>query len=329
MMVRIPLALILIVGCNGSMNNDSGDTVAPQTGSETGTGSESGSPGSETQGSTEPGGGQSATGPTEGQDTGSSSTSDTGDTSTTGDGSTSGSTGTCAGSGPAPVILGAEDDLAAPGAYVVLAEAAITNVPGSKISGGNVGVSPAAAGSITGFGLVLDDSGVYSTSPEVVAPGKVYAADYMAPTPVNLTTAVLGMQAAYIDAAGRIPTDYLDLESGDLGGLTLAPGIYTWGSTVLVPEDVTLDGCEDDVWIFQVAGDLDVSTGKSVLLAGGARARNVFWQIAGQATVHVGAHLEGVVLSKTGITLQTEASLNGRAYAQTMVALDKNAVTAP
>jgi hypothetical protein len=137
------------------------------------------------------------------------------------------------------------------------------------------------------------------------------------------------MQAAYTDAAGRVPTDYLDLESGDIGGLVLAPGVYTWGSTVLVPEDVTLAGCDDDVWIFQIADDLDVSTGKRVLLSGGAQARNIFWQVAGQATVHANAHVEGIILSKTGITFQTGASMNGRALAQTMVAFDDNAVTAP
>jgi hypothetical protein len=149
------------------------------------------------------------------------------------------------------------------------------------------------------------------------------------PTPAKLTTAILGMQAAYIDAAGRVPTDYLNLASGEIGGLTLDPGIYTWGSTVLIADDVTLMGCADDVWILQISNDLDVSTGKSVILSGGAQAKNVFWQIAGQATIHVGAHFEGVILSKTGITFQTTATLHGRALAQTMVALDMNAVKAP
>lgn len=228
-----------------------------------------------------------------------------------------------------PVELGSAKDLAAPGAYVLLAKAAITNVPGSAISGGHVGVSPAASTSMTGFSLVLDPSGVFATSPAVVAPWKVYAANYVVPTPGNLTVAVLGMQAAYTDAASRVPTDFLNLASGNLGGLTLEPGIYTWGSTVLIPDDVTLEGCADDVWILQISNDLDVSTGKSVLLKGGAQAKNVFWQVAGQATIHVNAHFEGIILSKTGITFQTDATLHGRALAQTMVALDMNAVTAP
>jgi hypothetical protein len=264
--------------------------------------------------------------------TSSPNTTTTGDT-TSGDTSTGEGTSTtdlCMGKmGPAPVELGMEDDLDSPGAYVVLAKTAITNVPGTEITGGNVGVSPAAAGSITGFALVIDMTGVFATSPAVIAPGKVYAADYAGPTPAHLTTAVLGMQAAYTDAASRVPTDYLDLESGDLAGLILAPGIYTWGTTVFIPDDVTLEGCEDDVWIFQLASDLDVSVGKKVILAGGAQAHNVFWQIAGQAVVHSGAHLEGVVLAKTSITFQTNASLNGRALAQTMIVLDKNAVTGP
>jgi hypothetical protein len=192
-----------------------------------------------------------------------------------------------------------------------------------------VGLSPAAASFITGFALTADPSSVYATSPSVVPPGRVYAADYAVPSPVTLTTAVLSMQAAYTDAAGRTPPDVLDLGSGNLAGRTLAPGLYSFGSGVTIPGDVTFAGGVDDVWILQVAGDLDLATGSRVTLSGGARARNIVWQVAGQATLHAGAHLEGVLLSKTGITLQTGASLHGRALAQTLVALDDAALTAP
>ena len=267
-------------------------------------------------------------------------TTTTGDTTTTDDTATgedrttgedgASTTGVCLSeAGPDPVELGEADDLAAVGAYVLLSKAGITNVPGSAITGGHVGVSPIASTAMTGFSLVLDPSGMFSTSPAVVAPYRIYAAEYAVPTPANLTNAILAMQAAYTDAASRVPTDYLNLGSGDIGGLTLGPGIYTWGTSVMIPKDVTLEGCAGDVWIFQIANDLDVSTGKSVLLAGGAEPHNVFWQIAGQATIHVGAHLEGVILSKTGITFQTNATLAGRALAQTAIALDQNAITAP
>lgn len=355
---RISLSLFLLVSCTAGSGQPTGDDTDSASGSasdtdtssaqstdaapSTGT-SEASTPTStdgDSQGDTDPAGSDSLSQSntsenpgTDGSGTGSSGDdTTTGDTSTGDDTTTTGdtTTGVCmAQDGPAPVVLGDPDDLAAAAAYVVLAKTAITSVPGTAISGGNIGVSPVTHTAITGFSLVLDPSGVFATSTAVAAPGKVYAADYVVPTPGNLTKAVLAMQAAYADAAGRVPTDYLDLKSGNLGGLTLAPGIYTWGSTVLIPDDVTLEGCEDDVWILQIAGDLDVSTGKRVLLAGGARADHVFWQIAGQATIHANAHLEGVLLAKTGITFQTKASLSGRAYAQTMVAFDMNAVTAP
>jgi Ice-binding-like len=233
------------------------------------------------------------------------------------------------GMGPAPVILGSTTDLSAPAAYVLLAKTGITNVTGSLIIGGNVGLSPAAASFITGFSLVADSTNVFSTSVSVAGPGKVYASTYAPPTPANLTTAVLGMQLAYTDAAGRPNPDFLDLDGGQIGGMTLAPGLYSWGTGVTIPNNVTLSGAVNDVWIFQISNDLDVSTAKSVILAGGAQARNIFWQVAGQATIHANAHFEGIILSQTSITFQTTASMHGRALAQALVALDNNAVTAP
>ncbi len=235
----------------------------------------------------------------------------------------------CRSEGQAVVELGAIDSLGAAGSYVLLAKTGITNVTGSSISGGHVGVSPAAASALTGFGLTLDPSGVYSTSSSVVAPARIYAADYAAPTPADLTTAVLAMQAAYTDAAGRTPTDYDNLGSGVIGGLTLGPGLYTWDTAVDITADLTLAGCPSDVWIFQITDELNVDAGKRVLLSSGAQASNVFWQVASTVTVSPGGHLEGIVLSQAGITLQTGASLHGRALAQSLIALDDNVVTAP
>lgn len=233
------------------------------------------------------------------------------------------------GLGPAPVALGTSSDLAAAGSYVILAKTGITNVTGSSVTGGHVGLSPAAASFITGFALSADSTNVYSTSPAVVAPGKIYAANYAVPTPTNLTSSVLSMQTAYTDAAGRTHPDFLNLGSGNIGSKTLSPGLYKWGTGVTIPADVTIAGGANDVWIFQISQNLDVSTGKRVLLTGGAEAKNVYWQIAGNVTIRANAHLEGIIMSKTGITLQTGATLRGRALAQTLVALDNNAITAP
>jgi hypothetical protein len=233
------------------------------------------------------------------------------------------------GEGPAHVEIGDIDDSTSAGSYALLAKTGITNVTGSLVTGGDVGLSPAAASFITGFALVADPTNVFSTSVSVVPPAQVFAADYADPTPSNLTTAILAMEASYIDAASRTQPDELNLADGNLGGLTLAPGLYTWGSSVTIPTDLTLSGAAGDVWILQVSNDLDLAAAKSVLLSGGARAENVFWQVAGAVTIRENAHFEGVILSKTGITLQTNASLHGRALAQTMIALDDNVITAP
>jgi hypothetical protein len=233
------------------------------------------------------------------------------------------------GLGPAPVDLGGTSDPQAAASHVLLAKTGITNVTGSSITGGSVALSPAAASFITGFSLIADSTNVFATSASVVPPAKVYASDYAAPTPTNLTVAVLDMQAAYTDAASRTDPDFLDFMSGEIGGETLAPGLYTWGSGVTIPTDVTLAGGANDVWILQIANDLDLSTATNVIMTGGAQAKNVFWQVAGEVTIHANAHFEGIILGQTGITLQTQASMDGRAFAQSLIALDNNAITAP
>jgi hypothetical protein len=187
-------------------------------------------------------------------------------------------------------------------------------------------LSPAAASFITGFSLTLPAGGAFSTSTQVT--GNVYAADYAVPTPVNLTTAIGDMQTAYTDAAGRTTPDYTELATGHIGGLTLSPGLYKWSSAVTIASNVTLNGSATDVWIFQIAGGLTQSSATRVTLTGGALAQNVFWQVAGIVSLGTTAHMEGVLLSKTAITLNTGASANGRLFAQTAVTLAGNAIVA-
>src|SRR4051812_36132955 len=231
-----------------------------------------------------------------------------------------------AGAGPAPVSLGAVGALGAAGGYVILAKSGISNVTGATITG-DVGLSPAAASFITGFALVADATNVFATSTQVV--GKVYAANYSVPSPSNLTTAIGSMETAYTDAAGRSLPDFTELGSGNIGGRTLVPGLYKWTSTVTIPGDLTIAGGASDVWIFQTSGDLTMAAAKTMTLSGGAKAKNVFWQVAGQATLGANSHLEGIVLSKTSITLQTGASMNGRALAQSQVVLQQATITQP
>jgi hypothetical protein len=222
--------------------------------------------------------------------------------------------GQAAAAGPASVSLGTA------GNYVLLSKAGISTTGTTKITG-DIGVSPIAATAITGFGLVLDKSGTFSTSSVVV--GEVFAATYGVPTPGLLTTAVKDMQTAYTDAAGR-KAGVTELGAGNIGGLTLAPGVYKWGSNVTIPTNVTLSGGKNDVWILQIAGNLSTSSAQRVILSGGAQAKNIFWQVAGSTTLGTTSRFYGTILDKTNIALKTGAVLNGRALAQTAITLDAN-----
>jgi hypothetical protein len=102
--------------------------------------------------------------------------------------------------------------------------------------------------------------------------------------------------------------------------------VYKWTSGVTIPTNVTLSGSSTDVWIFQVGTDLDISAGVSVLLTGGARTKNIFWQVAGQATLEPSSVFEGIILSKTLIAMQTKAYICGKLLAQTAVTLQQNFV---
>ena len=216
-------------------------------------------------------------------------------------------------------------NLGAAGGYVVLAETKISDVPTSAITG-NIGMSPAAATYITGFPLTADSTNVFATTPEVT--GKVFASTYAPPTPANLTTAIGDMQTAFTDAAGRAP-DVTELGAGNIGGMTLAPGVYKWGTGLLVPTNVTLTGSSTAVWIFEIAQNLTVSSGAQIVLDGGALPKNIFWQVAGLVDLGTTSHFEGVILTQTSIALHTGASINGRLLAQAAVTLDGNAVVEP
>ena len=219
-----------------------------------------------------------------------------------------------AGIGPMPVSLGSA------GTFAILSKSGITDVYRSAIVG-DVGTSP-----ITGAALLL-------TCGEVS--GNIYTVDAAGPLPCAvtdatfLTSAVGDMGFAYDDAAGRLSPNFTELGAGEIGGLTLAPGLYKWSTGLLMTTDVTLSGGPNDVWIFQVAGTLNQANATRVTLAGGARAKNIFWQVAGAVTIGTTAHFEGVVLGKTMIAVNTGATVNGRLLAQTAVTLQMNAVTQP
>ncbi len=216
-------------------------------------------------------------------------------------------------------------DLGTAANFVILSKTGISTTGSTSIIG-DLGISPAAASYITGFALTLPSASAFSTSAAVN--GKVYAPGYANPTPANLTTAILDMQTAYTDGAGRA-SNVTELGAGNIGGLTLAPGVYKWGTSLTIPTDVTILGGANDVWILQVAQNLNISSATKVVLSGGAKASNIFWIVAGQTTIGTTAVFNGNILDQTAIVLNTGAQLNGRALAQTAVTLDSNSVTVP
>ncbi len=222
--------------------------------------------------------------------------------------------------GPSSVNLGSS------ATFAILSKAGISTTGVTSIVG-DLGVSPAAATSITGFSLSLTAGSAYATSPEVS--GNIYAPDYAVPTPTTVSTAVSDMQTAYTDGAGRTNPTATELGAGNIGGLTLAPGLYKWSSGVTIPTSVTLAGSASDVWIFQIAQNLTVASGAQVILSGGAQSSNVFWIVAGQTTIGTTASFSGTILDQTNIAFNTGATLNGRALAQTAVTLQANSVTLP
>ena len=205
--------------------------------------------------------------------------------------------------GQAPVNLGSA------GSFAVLAGTTITSTAGGTING-DVGVWP-------GTDFV---AGV----PPVIVNGTVHLGDSIADQAQgDLTT-------AYNDAAGR--TLVSSHPTGELGGKTLAPGLYksASGSFDITSVDLTLDaqGNPNAVWIFQMASTLTVGTGRQVILAGGAQACNIFWQVGSSATLGTTSVFKGNILASTAITVKTGARLDGRALARNAaVTLDGNTLT--
>jgi hypothetical protein len=206
------------------------------------------------------------------------------------------------------------------GSFAILSQSGITDVYPSEIVG-DVGTSP-----ITGAALLLKCDEVT---------GNIYTVDAAGPlpcytiSPSSLSVAINDMGFAYENAAGRTSPDFTELGAGEIGGLTLAPGLYKWSSSLNISTDVTFSGGPNDVWIMQVSGELTEASAVKVVLAGGALAKNIIWQVAGSVTIGTYAHFEGVVLGKTLIAVNTGASVNGRLLAQTAVTLQKSNITAP
>ncbi len=212
--------------------------------------------------------------------------------------------------------------------FVTLTESGISTTGVTSITG-NIGVSPITSTAITGFGLIMDVNGQSAHTPIVT--GSVYASDYAVPTPSNLTTAVNDMETAYTNSNNLVtPAPVIGLGAGDISGLTLPPGLYKWATGVLVTNaGVTLSGGPNDTWVFQIGQDLTVNNSAIIHLIGGAQAKNIYWVVAGQATLGTNVNFSGDILSKNLISLNTGTTVTGRLLAQKAVTLNASTVILP
>src|ERR1017187_2885290 len=204
--------------------------------------------------------------------------------------------------GPAPVNLGSAAH------FTILAGAAVTTTGGGIVNG-DVGASP-----ITGSAIPLTQAQVNGTIYAVVVAGPAGTVI----DPDLLLTAKGDLTTAFNDAAGRTPIPsgpFLNPGAGNIGGLNLVPGLYKFTGTALITgSDVTLTGGPDDVWIFQIAADLQVGTSVHVILAGGAQARNIFWQVGTSAVIGTFAVFKGTIIADQAITINTTSVMDGRAW---------------
>ncbi len=187
--------------------------------------------------------------------------------------------------------------LAGGNSIAVLAGSAITSTGATTITG-DIALSPGS--SIGGF-------------PPGILNGTQHINDNIA------TQAKLDLTTAYNDAAGRTSTNIVTL-SGNIGGLTLTPGLYKSTSSLAISSgDLTLDakGNSSAVFIIQIASTLTTTSGRKVILSGGALASNIFWQVGSSATFGTTSVFKGTVLAMQSITFDTGATLEGKALART------------
>ncbi|HXM65623.1 MAG TPA: Ig-like domain-containing protein, partial [Candidatus Acidoferrum sp.] len=205
----------------------------------------------------------------------------------------------------APVPMGSAAN------FEVLGASTVTNTGPTIVSGGDLGLSPGS--SVTGF-----------------PPGTLTPPAVMHLTDPAAAQAQLDLSIAYDYAAGLTGAALLP---GDMSGLTLTPGLYKTSTTVMLSGgNVTLDaqGNANAVFIFQIGSTLTTITSTQVVLAGGAQAKNIFWQVGSSATLGTNSIFRGNILALTSITITTGVNLEGRALAQNgAVTLDGNTITAP
>ncbi|MBC7540262.1 MAG: DUF3494 domain-containing protein [Bacteriovorax sp.] len=211
-------------------------------------------------------------------------------------------------------------DLGIADSFAIMAYTSITSAPTSNISG-KVGLKPGIRSLI-------------NLNPNTEVAGgrvEVYAGDDVGDPSDYLNLAREDLIAAYRDVVAR-PTDKDKIEAykGKPGGKILPPGIYRWSEGVIISSDMTLEGNDTDIFIFQIAGDMSVAPKVRIVLSGGARAKNVFWQVSGKVTLESTTDVPGTIMSQLTFEMKSLAQLHGRALVKNgKLILSQNVIAKP
>ncbi len=218
-------------------------------------------------------------------------------------------------------------DLGTGGDLAVLTKSGISTV-GATIIADHIGISPAIGNAFTGFSQTMYAGGEVATSDYVA--GRMYVSDYANPTPDYVNTAISD-QGTALTAAMSLTTDVIvDLCAGDISGMTLAPGLYKWGTGLLTAsQGVTLEGGTNDTWVLQIPDDFTIENDAAITLAGGVLPENIFRVTSTQALFVSDVEFFGNVLPQTQISLTNGTTDYGRLLSQTAVTLDASTVTKP
>lgn len=211
-------------------------------------------------------------------------------------------------------------DLGIAESFAAMAYTSITSNPTSNIKG-KVGLKPGTRS------LIALDASTEVEGGSI----NIYSGEETGDKAIYLTLAREDLISAYRDAAGR-PTDKdkVNQFGGAIGGKVLPPGIYNWPNGVVVDSDVTLEGNSKDVWIFQITGNVSVASGVHFKLTGGAKARNVYWQVSDKVTLEANSVVPGTMMSQLTFEMKNGAKVNGRALVKNgKLIMNQNVIDLP
>ena len=211
-------------------------------------------------------------------------------------------------------------DLGIADSFAIIAYTSITSAPTSNITG-KVGLKPGTRSLIN-----------LNPATEVVGGlDEIYAGDDIGDPSDYMNMAREDLIGAYRDIVSRpADADKVEAYGGNPSGKILPPGIYKWSNGAAINSDITLEGSATDIFIFQITGDLSIAPKVRIVLSGGARAKNIYWQVSGKVTLESTTVVQGTIMSQLTFEMKSLAQLNGRALVKNgKLLLSQNVITKP